>query len=108
MNYKKKTLSLAESRGISAAIALKLAEQGANVAMTYSKSQDWADAVVQEIEAKGVKALVIQADAMVILAKFLQLLELIEAIQDSVSFLLDRTDILAVLCITGYFLLSGY
>ena len=94
------------SRGINAATPLKLAEQGANVAITYSKSIAQADnIIVQKIEAKGVKALAIQADAIIILAKFLQLLELIEAIQNSVSFFLDQTDILALLCITSYFLL---
>lgn len=51
------------SRGIGAAIALKLAQQGANVTITYSKSQDRATEVVQKIEAKGVKGLAIQADA---------------------------------------------
>ena len=51
------------SRGIGAAIALKLAQQGANVTITYSKSQDRAKEVVQKIEAKGVKGLAIQADA---------------------------------------------
>ncbi len=52
------------SKGIGAAIALKLAEVGANVAITYSKSETEADRVVQEIEAKGVKGLAIQADAI--------------------------------------------
>ncbi len=42
----------------------KMAEEGANVAFTYHKSQDEAQAMVQEIEAKGVKGLAIQADAM--------------------------------------------
>ncbi len=52
------------SRGIGAAIAKKMAEVGANVAFTYSKSQEQAQAMVKEIEATGVKALAIQADAM--------------------------------------------
>jgi 3-oxoacyl-[acyl-carrier protein] reductase len=52
------------SRGIGAAIALKMAEIGANVAFTYSKSQEQANAMVKAIEAQGVKGLAIQADAM--------------------------------------------
>lgn len=43
---------------------------------------------------------------MAILVKFLQLLELIEAIQDSVVFFLDQTEILAMLCIISYFVIQ--
>jgi NAD(P)-dependent dehydrogenase (short-subunit alcohol dehydrogenase family) len=50
------------SRGIGAAIALRLAEDGANVALTYEKSQQRADEVVAGVEALGRKALAIQAD----------------------------------------------
>ena len=51
------------SRGIGAAIALKLAQEGANVTITYSKSQEQAAEIVEKIEAQGVKGLAIQADA---------------------------------------------
>jgi 3-oxoacyl-[acyl-carrier protein] reductase len=51
------------SRGIGAATAIKLAQEGANVAITYGKSKDKADAVAKQINALGVKALVIHADA---------------------------------------------
>src|SRR3989440_1330610 len=51
------------SRGIGAAIAKRLAADGANVAITYSKDADAAASVVKEIEANGGKAIVIQADA---------------------------------------------
>src|ERR1700724_1433440 len=51
------------SRGIGAAIAKRLAADGANVAITYSKGADAAAAVVQEIERDGGKAIAIQADA---------------------------------------------
>src|SRR5713226_8780730 len=51
------------SRGIGAAIANRLAADGASVALTYSKGADAAAAVVKEIERGGGKALAIQADA---------------------------------------------
>ncbi len=53
------------SRGIGAAIAKRLAADGANVAITYTKGADAAAEVVKEIESKGGKALAIQADAAV-------------------------------------------
>jgi 3-oxoacyl-[acyl-carrier protein] reductase len=51
------------SRGIGAAIAKRLAADGANVAITYSKGADAAASVVKEIERVGRKAIAIQADA---------------------------------------------
>jgi 3-oxoacyl-[acyl-carrier protein] reductase len=51
------------SRGIGAAIAKRLAEDGASVAITYTKGADAAAAVVKEIERAGGKAIAIQADA---------------------------------------------
>jgi len=51
------------SRGIGAAIAKRLAADGANVAITYTKGADAASAVVKEIELIGGKAIAIQADA---------------------------------------------
>src|SRR5258706_3707983 len=51
------------SRGIGAAIAKRLAADGANVAITYSKGVDAAASVVKEIEGAGRKAIAIQADA---------------------------------------------
>jgi len=51
------------SRGIGAAIAKRLASDGAKVAVTYSKGADAAAAVVKEIERDGGKAIAIQADA---------------------------------------------
>ena len=51
------------SRGIGAAIAKRLAADGANVAITYTKSADAAAWVVKEIERAGRKAIAIQADA---------------------------------------------
>jgi 3-oxoacyl-[acyl-carrier protein] reductase len=51
------------SRGIGAAIAKRLAKDGARVAITYTKGADAAASVVKQIEASGGKALAIQADA---------------------------------------------
>ena len=51
------------SRGIGAAIAKRLAADGANVAITYTKGADAAASVVKEIERFGRKAIAIQADA---------------------------------------------
>ncbi|MDI2127111.1 SDR family NAD(P)-dependent oxidoreductase [Yinghuangia seranimata] len=50
------------SRGIGAAIAKRLADAGAAVAITYVQAEDQARAVAKEIEAGGGKAVVIQAD----------------------------------------------
>jgi 3-oxoacyl-[acyl-carrier protein] reductase len=51
------------SRGIGAAIAKRLAMDGAKVAITYTKGADAAASVVKEIERAGGKAIAIQADA---------------------------------------------
>jgi 3-oxoacyl-[acyl-carrier protein] reductase len=51
------------SRGIGAAIAKRLAADGANVAITYTKGADAAASVIKEIERAGRKAIAIQADA---------------------------------------------
>jgi 3-oxoacyl-[acyl-carrier protein] reductase len=52
------------SRGIGAAIAKRLAADGANVAITYTKGADAAASVVKEIVQAGRKAIAIQADAL--------------------------------------------
>src|SRR6202035_236824 len=51
------------SRGIGAAVAKRLAADGAKVAITYTKAADAAASVVREIERAGGKAIAIQADA---------------------------------------------
>jgi 3-oxoacyl-[acyl-carrier protein] reductase len=51
------------SRGIGAAVAKRLAADGASVAITYAKDASAASAVVKAIEAAGGKAFAIQAEA---------------------------------------------
>ena len=51
------------SRGIGAAIAKRLAADGASVAITYTKGADAAASVVKGIERAGGRAIAIQADA---------------------------------------------
>lgn len=51
------------SRGLGAAIAKRLAHDGAAVALTYTSSPQKADEVVRDIEAAGGKALAIRADS---------------------------------------------
>jgi 3-oxoacyl-[acyl-carrier protein] reductase len=52
------------SRGIGRAIAVAMASNGANVAITYARSAEAAEDVKKEIEATGKKCLTFQADAV--------------------------------------------
>lgn len=59
----KTALVTGASRGIGRGIALKLAEQGANVAFTYLSSPDKAKELENELNAKGIKAKAYKSDA---------------------------------------------
>jgi 3-oxoacyl-[acyl-carrier protein] reductase len=59
----KRALVTGASRGIGAAIAVALAEKGADVAITYERSAERAAEVVRAIEAKGRRGFAIQADS---------------------------------------------
>jgi NAD(P)-dependent dehydrogenase (short-subunit alcohol dehydrogenase family) len=59
----KRALVTGAARGIGAAIALKLAEDGADVTITYEKSAAKAKALVADLRSLGRKAIAIQADA---------------------------------------------
>ena len=59
----RRALVIGGSRGIGAAIAAHLAEQGAAVALTYHSSPDAANAVVEGITTAGGRAVAVAADA---------------------------------------------
>ncbi|MEH1124314.1 SDR family NAD(P)-dependent oxidoreductase [Micromonospora sp. CPCC 206061] len=50
-------------RGIGAAVALRLAEEGADVALTFQQNRQRADDVVDQIKAVGRRAIAVQADS---------------------------------------------
>ncbi len=59
----KNALITGASKGIGRAVALKFAEQGANVAFTYLSSVEKGEELVKELEAHGVKAVGFRSDA---------------------------------------------
>ena len=59
----KRALVTGGSRGIGAAIAIALAKNGADVALTFHNSADRAQAVVASIEGLGRRGMAIQADS---------------------------------------------
>lgn len=59
----KRALVTGGARGIGAAIAVALAESGADVAFTYQHSTEKAEAVAKSIGEKGRRAIAIQADS---------------------------------------------
>jgi len=59
----KRALVTGASRGIGAAIAIALADKGADVVITYERSAERAADIVQSIEEKGRRGFAIQADS---------------------------------------------
>jgi NAD(P)-dependent dehydrogenase (short-subunit alcohol dehydrogenase family) len=59
----KVSLVTGASRGIGAAIAVRLAELGSDVAITYAQSKERADEVVDKIRAHGRRGVAIKADS---------------------------------------------
>lgn len=63
MNLKGKVaLVTGSGRGLGRVIALRLAAEGADLVVHYSASREGAEEVVKEVEAKGGKAIAVQAD----------------------------------------------
>ncbi|MFI5027336.1 MAG: SDR family NAD(P)-dependent oxidoreductase, partial [Solirubrobacterales bacterium] len=58
----RKAIVTGASRGIGRAIAIGLAEEGADVAVNYVSSEAAAQAVVREIEKRGRRGLAVRAD----------------------------------------------
>ncbi len=59
----KRVLVTGGSRGIGAAIALTLARNGADVAVSYERSADQAQEIVRTIENEGRRGVAVQADS---------------------------------------------
>ena len=58
----KTALVTGSSRGIGKAIAIKLAQAGANITINYLRNRSKAEETAAEIEAEGAKALIVQAN----------------------------------------------
>jgi 3-oxoacyl-[acyl-carrier protein] reductase len=58
----RKAVVTGASRGIGRAIAMALAEEGADVAVNYMSSEAAAETVVREIEKRGCRGLAVRAD----------------------------------------------
>ena len=84
------------SRGIGEAIVRRLAAEGAAVAFTYASSADKAQALVDQIESAGGKALAIQADSADVVA-----------IEGAVSATVERFGALNILVNNAGILLLG-
>jgi 3-oxoacyl-[acyl-carrier protein] reductase len=83
------------SRSLGAAIAMRLAADGAEVAFTYSSSPDKAQGVVRAIEAASGKAKAIKADAANVEATRKSVTETVEAF-GRIDILVNNAGVLAI------------
>lgn len=88
----KNALVTGGSRGIGKSIALALAKEGANVIINYSSNPATAEAVIQEIEALGVKGLAVKGN-VADQEEVKQMLEKIEEAFDGVDILVNNAGI---------------
>ena len=88
----KNALVTGGSRGIGKSIALALAKEGANVIINYSSNPVTAEAVIQEIEALGVKGLAVKGN-VADQEEVKQMLEKIEEVFDGVDILVNNAGI---------------
>ncbi|MCG1024814.1 3-oxoacyl-[acyl-carrier-protein] reductase [Dehalobacter sp.] len=80
------------SKGIGRAIALKLAEQGANIAVNYASSEQEGLKLAQEIENLGGRALVLKADVSVF-SEAEQLIAMAKAEFETIDILVNNAGI---------------
>ncbi|MBP3192479.1 3-oxoacyl-[acyl-carrier-protein] reductase [Natronogracilivirga saccharolytica] len=80
------------SRGIGKAIALRLAEAGADVLITYARSAEAAEEVVSSIRKMGRKSVAVQADA-VSFSKAEEVIETVQAEMGSFDILVNNAGI---------------
>ena len=62
MNLKGKSVLITGGRRVGSALALRLAERGANIAMTYHTSREVIEATVERVRALGVEGVALGAD----------------------------------------------
>jgi 3-oxoacyl-[acyl-carrier protein] reductase len=61
-NYSRVALITGASRGIGASVAAMLADRGFNIVINYHRKRSRAEAIAEEVQARGGRALIVQAD----------------------------------------------